>query len=794
MSDTASAAPRVPKRVAAVILNSLKGGVVPRIGLPYITVGREVEIRALLTDLSLIADGGASFRFLVGRYGAGKSFLLQTIRTHAMGEGFVVADADLSPERRLQGGQGQGLATYRELIRNISTKTRPEGGALNLILDRWVASCADADESAVNAQLAPLEEMVHGFDFTRMLHRYRAAVSEGDEEAMSRVTKWIRGEYRTKSEARAELGSSTIISDDDWYDYVKLIARFLVCSGYKGTLVLIDELVNLYKIPNAITRQYNYEKILTMYNDTLQGKAQYLGMIMGGTPTSIEDRRRGVFSYEALRSRLAQGRFAREDLKDMLAPIIRLQPLTYEELLVLQLGIGRMKNRGSASTGAPMQRLDPAPFWASLPFSPTGAQRRAVDEILTDLSGSTSMNRLLQGDVGSGKTLVAAAAIWACIRSGYQAALLAPTEILAAQHAENLNRMLAPFGMRVALLTGGMKAAARRTTLAAIRSDEADLVVGTHAILSEGVEFARLGLAVVDEQHRFGVRQRGMLAEKAANPHLLVMSATPIPRTLGLLIYGDLDISILDELPPGRKPVKTRCITGKKRRDLYGFLDREIGAGRQVYIVCPAIEDTPDGGLNAVKSYYEDIAKALLPDRRVGLMHGKLKPKEKAAVMDDFKAGRLDALVSTTVIEVGVDVLNATVMVIENAERYGLSALHQLRGRVGRGAAESWCFLVSDNTAESVQKRLKFLCSTSDGFAVAQFDLETRGPGDFFGSRQHGLPTLQIADLMNDTRTLHAAQAEAAALLAADPLLEATEHSLLAAQVEQMFTKAGAMN
>lgn len=335
MSDTASAAPRVPKRVAAVILNSLKGGVVPRIGLPYITVGREVEIRALLTDLSLIADGGASFRFLVGRYGAGKSFLLQTIRTHAMGEGFVVADADLSPERRLQGGQGQGLATYRELIRNISTKTRPEGGALNLILDRWVASCADADESAVNAQLAPLEEMVHGFDFSRMLRRYRAAVSEGDKEAMSRVTKWIRGEYRTKSEARAELGSSTIISDDDWYDYVKLIARFLVCSGYKGMLVLIDELVNLYKIPNAITRQYNYEKILTMYNDTLQGKAQYLGMIMGGTPTSIEDRRRGVFSYEALRSRLAQGRFAREDLKDMLAPIIRLQPLTYEELLVL---------------------------------------------------------------------------------------------------------------------------------------------------------------------------------------------------------------------------------------------------------------------------------------------------------------------------------------------------------------------------------------------------------------------------------------------------------------------------
>ncbi len=349
MPDTNAntAAPRVPKRVAAVILNSLKGGVVPRIGLPYITVGREVEIRALLTDLDLIADGGASFRFLVGRYGAGKSFLLQTIRTHAMGEGFVVADADLSPERRLQGGQGQGLATYRELIRNLSTKTRPEGGALNLILDRWVASSQQSPDGennpeALREQLAPLEEMVHGFDFSRMLQRYRTASLESDEETMSCVTRWLRGEYRTKSEAKADLGCSTIIGDDDWYDYIKLLARFLVLSGYKGMLVLIDELVNLYKIPNAITRQYNYEKILTMYNDTLQGKAHHLGIIMGGTPTSIEDRRRGVFSYEALRSRLTQGRFAREDMRDMLAPIIRLHPLTYEELLVLIEKLGQI--------------------------------------------------------------------------------------------------------------------------------------------------------------------------------------------------------------------------------------------------------------------------------------------------------------------------------------------------------------------------------------------------------------------------------------------------------------------
>lgn len=468
--------------------------------------------------------------------------------------------------------------------------------------------------------------------------------------------------------------------------------------------------------------------------------------------------------------------------------------LIYEELLVLQLGIGCMKSRGAADTGAPMRLIDPAPFWDSLPFTPTGAQRRAVTEILADMSGQHAMNRLLQGDVGSGKTLVAAAAIWACIRSGYQAALLAPTEILATQHAENLNRMLAPFGMRVALLTGGMKAAARRTTLAAIRDDQADCVVGTHAILGGGVEFARLGLAVIDEQHRFGVRQRGMLAEKAVNPHLLVMSATPIPRTLGLLIYGDLDISLLDELPPGRTPVKTRAITGKKREDLYHFLDTEIGRGRQVYLVCPAIEDSPDAALKAVKGYYEQVAKPLLPNRRVGLMHGKLKPKEKAAVMQDFKEGKLDALVSTTVIEVGVDVPNASVMVIENAERYGLSALHQLRGRVGRGAAESWCFLVSDHEGEAVRQRLHFLCTTTDGFAVAQYDLENRGPGDFFGNRQHGLPSLQIADLMNDTRTLHAAQAEAADILAQDPQLTAPDHTLLRTQVQQMFDKAGAMN
>lgn len=342
---------KVPRRIAAVILNSLKGGVVPRIGLPYITVGREIEIQALLHDLDLIADGGASFRFLVGRYGSGKSFLIQTIRTHSMGENFVVADADLSPERRLQGGQGQGLATYRELIRNLSTKTRPEGGALALVLDRWVKNiqrkaaeeCGSSSGTAyaqkfhgvLETFLDPLCELVHGYDFSAVLKKYAFAFAEEDAEAKAYVVKWLRGEYRTKTEARRELGVNACIADDSWYDYLKLLAEFLTGAGYKGLVVMIDELVNLYKIPNSVTRQNNYEKILTMYNDTLQGKARHLGIIMGGTPQSIEDRRRGVYSYEALRSRLTQGRFAGEGLSDMLAPVIRLNPLTYEELLVL---------------------------------------------------------------------------------------------------------------------------------------------------------------------------------------------------------------------------------------------------------------------------------------------------------------------------------------------------------------------------------------------------------------------------------------------------------------------------
>ncbi|WP_295729543.1 ATP-binding protein [uncultured Limosilactobacillus sp.] len=343
---------RVPKRIAQTILNSLKGGVVPRIGLPYVTVGRKAEIDALLHDVDVVAEGGAAFHFIVGRYGSGKSFLLQTIRNYVMDKNFVVVDGDLSPERRLQGTKGQGLATYRELIQNLATKTRPEGGALTLILDRWInsvqtkvaaetglsdddAKFAESVDRQIYTVISSLNELVHGFDFAKLLNMYYHAYLNNDDETKAKVIKWFRGEYTHKTEAKQELGVNIIISDDDWYEYLKLFASFFRQAGYAGLIIMIDELVNIYKIPNSISRQYNYEKILTMYNDALQGKAKYLGVLMGATPQAIEDRRRGVYSYEALRSRLAEGKFSQAGARDMYAPVIKLDPLTPEEMLVL---------------------------------------------------------------------------------------------------------------------------------------------------------------------------------------------------------------------------------------------------------------------------------------------------------------------------------------------------------------------------------------------------------------------------------------------------------------------------
>ena len=416
-------------------------------------------------------------------------------------------------------------------------------------------------------------------------------------------------------------------------------------------------------------------------------------------------------------------------------------------------------------------------------------------DIAADLASGRVMNRLVQGDVGSGKTAVAAFGAWTAAKSGVQCAMMAPTELLAEQHTATLTALLAPAGVRVARLTGSVKGAARRALLAALRSGEIDLLVGTHALFSQGVEYRDLGLVIADEQHRFGVAQRAALAEKGEKqPHVLVMSATPIPRTLALIVYGDLDVSIMDELPPGRSPVLTYVVGEDKRQRMYGFVRRQTAEGRQVYLVCPAVEDDTEGDgpeLKSVTAYAAELRERVFPDLRVGLVHGKLKSAEKEAVMAAFAAGELDILVATTVIEVGVDVPNASLMVIENAERFGLSQLHQLRGRVGRGKHQSYCVLMSADRSEAARERLRVLAGTNDGFEIAEEDLRLRGPGDFFGRRQHGLPQLKVADFAADVALLQEAKGAAESLVAADPDLSAPEHRTLRRRVREMFETEG---
>ena len=469
--------------------------------------------------------------------------------------------------------------------------------------------------------------------------------------------------------------------------------------------------------------------------------------------------------------------------------------LTFEEFFVLSCATQRLRAQRESVPGERIPTPDVKEFYAALPFSPTRAQRRAADEALRDMASGKRMSRLLQGDVGSGKTLVAAALLWAAQRAGYQSAFMAPTEILAQQHVKTLQGFLAPFGIRVCLLTGSMKAKEKSAVKAALEEGVCDVAVGTHALLTEDVRFHNLGLAVTDEQHRFGVEQRGALGEKGAQPHILVMSATPIPRTLALMIYGDLDVSILNELPPGRQKIDTFAVPSSYHERIYAFLRKLVAEGRQAYIVCPMVsenDELPDER-KAVTAYAEMLQKEVFPDLRIAPIHGKMKPKEKDAVMRAFAAHEIDVLVSTTVIEVGVDVPNAALMLIENAECFGLSQLHQLRGRVGRGRHKSYCVLVSDNKGEENKQRLKVMSSTSDGFAIAEEDLKLRGPGDFFGSRQHGLPSLRVADLSCDLSLLHETQSAAEQLLAADPALK--NHPLLKARVELLFElNADAMN
>ena len=423
----------------------------------------------------------------------------------------------------------------------------------------------------------------------------------------------------------------------------------------------------------------------------------------------------------------------------------------YEELLLYQVGLGL--TRGSRGRGEPMDCPDERAeeFWRTLPFAPTGAQKRVLREILADLRAPQAMARLVQGDVGSGKTALAFGAMYACVKAGYQCALMAPTEILAQQHYESARAVLEPLGVRCGLLTGSTSAKGHREAREKLESGEWQAVVGTHALITENVTYQKLGLVITDEQHRFGVRQRTLLSEKGQDVNVLVMSATPIPRTLALILYGDLDISLLDELPPGRTPVTTRIVPEEKREAMYGFLREQVKAGRQVYVVCPLIEESevmPDA--RTAESVYRELRDEKLPDLRVALVHGRMKPKEKEAVLSGFHSGEIDVLVSTTVIEVGVNVPNASVMVIEDADRFGLAQLHQLRGRVGRGAALSYCFLMAQPN-----ERLRLMTKTNDGFVIAQKDMELRGPGELFGFRQTGEAAIGLAACAGDTVLLH---------------------------------------
>jgi len=462
--------------------------------------------------------------------------------------------------------------------------------------------------------------------------------------------------------------------------------------------------------------------------------------------------------------------------------------LVFEELFLLQLGLLNIRNSlENTKKGIRFKKIDEMQqFIESIPFKLTNAQMKVFCEIEKDMESDKVMNRLVQGDVGSGKTIVAVLAMFKAVKSGYQAALMVPTEILAEQHFKSINSLVSGFGIRVALLTGSLTKSKKQKILEQIKAGSVDIVIGTHALIEENVTFDRLGLVITDEQHRFGVRQRNTLSKKGNNPDMLVMTATPIPRTLALILYGDLDISVINELPPGRKPVKTYTVDNSMRERINNFIRKKVSEGQQVYIVCPLVEDSEAIDAKSAVKTAEDIAN-YFSDLRVGLIHGKMKQADKEAVMSKFVEGNLDILVSTTVIEVGVNVPNATVMVIENAERFGLAQLHQLRGRVGRGSSQSYCILYNENKTQVSRERMKVMEKTNDGFVISEKDLELRGPGDFFGTRQHGLPELKIANLYKDMEILKAAQEAALEILSKDRYLENEEHLKLRNKIEEMF-------
>lgn len=478
--------------------------------------------------------------------------------------------------------------------------------------------------------------------------------------------------------------------------------------------------------------------------------------------------------------------------KDMLSEARR--RLIFEELFLLELGMMRLREKSRASDASALEKDYSSEFFSLLPFELTNAQKKAISDSTADMMVSRPMNRLLQGDVGSGKTAVSAALIYNCAKNGFQSALMAPTEVLAAQHYKTMSKFFESTDISIALLTGSTPAAEKRKIKNAVRNGEINLLIGTHAIIQKDVEFSSLALAVTDEQHRFGVNQRGALSSKGISPHTLVMSATPIPRTLALIIYGDLDLSILNEMPKGRQKTETFLIKSDIRERAYGYIKKHLCQGMQGYIVCPLVAESEESELTAANELYKKLSDGFFKGFRVGLLHGKMKATDKKSVMDSFASGETQLLVSTTVIEVGIDVPNAVIMVIENAERFGLSQLHQLRGRIGRGTEKSTCIMISDSGDEHTVERLNIMTETTDGFRIADEDLRLRGPGDFFGSRQHGLPDLRIANMMTDGEAIKETQSAAKELLKKNPTLSGGNYDLLRNAVNLLFSRGISMN
>ena len=631
-----------------------------------------------------------------------------------------------------------------------------------------IAELADGDLVCVEAVVGTepqLSRIRRGLD----LLRFRAVDETGAMQLTFFNQAYLKDQFRK--------GESYV-----FYGRAQVKGRFVSMTN-----PVFDRLADFGRVTGRIVPVYRLTSGLSQ-NTVRSAVRQALDLSQGRLPDGLPD-------CVADEYKLCTARYAYENVHfpaDMQALSLARRRLVFEELFVLACALGLLRGGREGAHGRVLRGAGLGTFTGSLPFSPTGAQLRAMREAIGDMSSGKLMNRLVQGDVGSGKTLVAADCIWYAAQSGAQSAFMAPTEILAEQHYATLTGFLEPFGIRVAKLTGSMRAAEKRAVLSGLASGEYALCVGTHALLSGGVEFRDLALVVTDEQHRFGVQQRAALAEKGLRPHILVMSATPIPRTLALMIYGELDVSLIDELPPGRQKVDTFAVDESYRARLGGFIEKLVSEGRQVFVVCPRIEEGEEAGdgLKSAEEHAEELRQQL-PGLRIACIHGKLKAREKDEIMSRFAAGETDVLVSTTVIEVGVDVPNAALMVVENAERFGLSQLHQLRGRVGRGKHKSWCILVSDAKGEEARARLSAMTHISDGFKIAEEDLRLRGPGDFFGSRQHGLPELHIADLGADMNVLKAAQDAAKRLLDSDPRLERPENKRLRSRAGELLAASG---